>query len=47
MPIVKLLTNPKGEPYLERPVVQTEGTGDLQVNRPLNPEESEQLRKIS
>ncbi len=47
LPIVKLLTNPKGEPYLERPVVQTEETGDLQVSRPLSVEESRQLREIS
>ncbi|HUX19994.1 MAG TPA: HD domain-containing phosphohydrolase [Spirochaetia bacterium] len=47
MPIVKLLTNPKGEPYLERPVVQSEDAGDLQVSRPLTAEESKALREIS
>ncbi len=47
LPVVKLMTNPKGEPYLERPVVQTEESGDLQVNRPLTAEESRQLREIS
>lgn len=47
LPIVKLLTNPKGEPFLERPIVQTEEIGDLQVNRPLTAEETKQLREIS
>jgi hypothetical protein len=47
MPVVKLLTNPKGEPYLERPIIQTEETGDLQVSRPLTAEESKALREIS
>jgi HD-GYP domain-containing protein (c-di-GMP phosphodiesterase class II) len=47
LPVVKLLVNQTGEPYLERPVLQTEENGELSVGRPLTTEEVRQLKLIT
>lgn len=44
LPIVKLLTSQTGEAYVERPVLQTEESGELSVARPLSAEEVRQLK---
>lgn len=44
LPIVKLLTSQNGEPYTDRPVLQTEESGELSVGRPLSSEEVRQLK---
>lgn len=45
MPTVRLLVDAAGVPYVERPLVQTEESGELQVSRPLSVEESRRLRE--